>query len=875
MPENALKNVAAKYHLTPQQAGEILRLLDDGFSIPYVLRYHKELAAGLRPDDFYELVEERRRLEKLEARRRKILKKLQERDILTDDLEEEINRARDLRELIDFYVPFRPRKRSRSRQALSQGLELLARQVFAREEFIPDMAEAAEAYVNPEVGLDDIEGVLEGVFYIVADWMAEDKGHRERQRRVFRQEADIVVSRAGRSVPGRLAREFRMYLDYREKVAKLHPYHMLSILRGKRMRALQYTLEPPMEAMQHAGANLYLPGGASQFDSIMAEVGEVGLTEDGAHLRVLNGTEFLAAALRYSLTNILASIAARELERELCKEAEELGLEIIRRNVRSMLMAKPLRQRVLGIHPGYRTGCNMAALDESGTILETSTVYPNPPQNQVDQAKETITRLVKEHSLQVVVIGEATGARETEALISGLIDEALPELKYTVIGEAGIEAYAAGRAANNEMPEISRGERAGVALGRRVQDPLSELVKINPRELCPAPYVDDVNGGALKKLLDRIIEECVCEVGADVNKAHYSLLRYVSGLGPERALALVEYRDKNGALKNREEVRQVPKIDQDSYERSVGFLKAADSDNPLDTSRIHPRFYPVARSICEQLRVDFDALNTDEARAQVKERRSEIKLADLEKQFGVHYLLLKEIVDELAEPWPDPRESEHGPVLRQRRLAIADLEPEQWVMGTVRNVVDFGVFVDIGVGEDGLVHISELSDKFVESPYDVVSVGDSVRVRVVRVDIEKGRIALSMRAESSRPSRAPSRAPRRPAGETQRPERRSAATVGGDPSKRPSSPIQMPKSTKGWESRRVQRVAATNELSKTQQQMLKKREAPAGAANGAKAANAADAQQDAPKKAEKAIDLLGLLQKLDFANIEKRGKSSD
>ncbi len=427
-----------------------------------------------------------------------------------------------------------------------------------------------------------------------------------------------------------------------------------------------------------------------------------------------------------------------------------------------------------------------------------------------------------------------------------------------------IAAYAASRAAGTELPDIDKGERSAVALARRFQDPLHELVKISPRELCPEPYVDDVNGGALKKLLDRLLEECVCEVGADLNSAHYSLLRYVSGLGPEKALAVVEYREKNGPLKNRAELRDVPKVDQECFDRAVGFVKVKGSDNPLDVTRIHPRFYPVARNICAQARVTMDSLSTEEGRSQLKEKRSDIKLAELEKQFDVHYLLLKDIVDEMISPWPDPREDGDAPILRQRRLSIADLEPEQWLMGTVRNVVDFGVFVDVGVGEDGLVHISELSDKYVESPYDIVSVGDKVRVRVVRVDIEKGRIALSMRAESSRPSR-PSRPSRRrqPSESRQRREQRRAP-AGPVPSKRASSAIQTPRSTKGADSRRVQRAAMAERKAKEE---AARREAAAKAAEGA--------QGESPEEAEKPADLEGLLSKLDFANIERRGESKE
>ncbi len=863
MPEKALKDVAAKYHLSAEQAAEILRLLDSGYSIPYIMRYHKELAAGLQADGFYELIEEKRRHEKLQTRRRRILKKLKQRDILTEELEQKMNQARTMRELVDCYVPFRPRKRSRSRQALSQGLGPLAVAVFSQEELIPDMGAAAEPYVDPEKELNDVESVLQGVFHIVSDWVAEEKSHRDRQRGVFRQGASIVVKRAARSLPGRLVREFRTYFDFRQKAEGLHPYQMLTILRGKRLKVLDYHFEGPVEEMGRAAAALYLTGGASQFEQIAAELGAMGDLTRGEELKKLNSTEFLVACIKYSLQSILLDVAARELEQELRKRAEALALDIIRRNVRSMLMVKPVVKPVLGIHPGYRTGCKLAAVDDRGNVLETTTVYPHAPQNEAEAAKETISRLINEHNLGVLVIGDGTAAEETENLVSELIAEKFPDLRYAVLSEVGIETYSTSRAARNELPDVRPEERRSVALCRRLLDPLFELVKISPRVLCPAPYVDEVNGAAWKEVIDWLIEECVCEVGVDVNTAHCSLLRYVSGLGPEKALAVAQHREKNGPFKSREQLRDVPKIDEESYDRAVGFIRVEGSENPLDVTRVHPRFYPVAEAICTQLGVPLEKLRTEEGKQQIRDRRSEIKLADLEKQFDVHYLLLKEMIAELGDSWPDPREHEQTPHLRQRRLSIQQLEPEQWLTGVVRNIADFGVFVDIGVGEDGLIHISELSDKYVQSPYDIVSVGDLARVRVVRVDKEKGRIALSMRAEGSRKERpaGPPRQPR-PAERAREAAPRPAADV---PAKRPSGAVRTPKSTVGWESRRVQKAALAQPLSKTQQQILKKRE-PGPVKPDTK-------EQKPEQKPE--TEAGGLPGKLGFATIERRGKPGE
>jgi len=636
---------------------------------------------------------------------------------------------------------------------------------------------------------------------------------------------------------------------------------MLTIMRGKRFKALQYRIEAPLSAMEHAAAGLYLAGGASQLDQIYAELDQAALAEDGESLKKLNSSEFLVACIRYGLQNILAAITAREFEKELQKKAEEFALDTIRRNVKSLLMARPLRQPVLAIHPGYRTGCNTAVVGPDGAVLAHTTVYPHQPQRQLQEAREKLCALIEEHDVKVVAIGKGTACEETEELISALIAEKFPELRYTVVDEVGLEAYASSRAARNELPDVPTDERSAVAVGRRLIDPLGELTKINPRELCPEPYAEEVNGGALKTMLDRVIEECVCKVGADVNTAHFGMLRHICGLGPEKARKLIEYREKEGPLANRLQIKNVPDIDDDAYERCVGFLKVAASSNPLDVTRIHPRYYPLAQDICNQLGIPLESLATEEGRRQFGEHRSEIKLAELEKQYGTHYLLLKDIIDEMAEPWPDPRSSNAGPVLRQKRLRMEDLEVDQWLEGTVRNIVDFGAFVDIGVGEDGLVHISELSDRFVESPYDVVAVGDSVRVRVLRVEKEKGRIALSMRSESAarRPRAGEQR--RRPERSESRPSRPAATPV-------PSTTtpgIYAPKSTIGAQSRRVQKATVSvDRLSKTDQQMLKKPKEEEAKPQEAKKEQAAEEATPG-----------GLLARLNFATIERRGEAKD
>jgi len=876
MPEKALKNIASQFRLTVEQVSGILKLLDEGFSIPYIARYHPELGSGLGGADYDELINERKRLEKLDSRRRKMIKKLSERDMLSDDLKQKLEHAADMRELLDHYVPYRPRKRSLSRQAIAQGLSQLAHDVYAQEEFSADMSAVAEALVDPEQGLEDTAAVLEGVFHIVVDWVAEEKSHRDRQRAAFAEGAQMVCSRSGRA--GRRGRDFRSYFDFRAPLAKLHPWHMLSILRGKRMRVLQHHMDPPLQEMTHAAAEIYLAGGAHQYDQSILGLTEGALAGKGSELTALNSTEFMAVCLRHSINDILVGIASRETERELGENAEHLALDIIRRNVAGRLMAKPLMEPMMGIHPGYRTGCNLAVLDGDGNLVESATAYPHAPQNEKAAAKELITALLKKHNINTIVIGDGTAAGETEDLISELIADEMPDASYCVVAEIGVDAWARSRAARNELPKVDPRERCAVAVCRYVRNPLRALVQINPRDLCPEQYVDDVNGGALKKLLDEVVEECVCAIGVDVNTGHPSMLRHVAGVTPELALQIVDWREKNGPLASRAQLRAMSGMSPMEFKRTGGFLRVSGGANPLDNTRIHPDHYPIAEALCEKMEIPLADLATEEGRKAVSEARGKINLAAFEKKHGVHYLVLKDMLDEMISPDTDPREHSQGPALRTKKLSLATIEAGQWLPGTVRNIVDFGVFVDVGVGEDGLVHISELSDKYVESPYDLVSVGDPVRVRVVRVDQEKNRIALSMRAEGSRPVRRPGGQRRRPSGDGGRRAQgggRSHAPVvvaSGKAAPRKSSSAKgpstrTPMSTRGAQSRRVQKASIAEHLARqvsTPMPVSAPRPDP-------------DAVDDTAKKDTAATDspLSSMLRNLSLGSVEHRGDKQD
>jgi len=864
MPEKALKKLTKQYHLGVEQLEELSRLLDAHYSPFYILRYRKDLAGNSTASDLDDLLEKHRQFQALEKERKKILKKLEENGTLTEDLEQKANSAETMRELLDYYVPFRPRKHSRSRRAITQGLEPLARGVLAQEQRIPLMSEAAESCRDPENGLNTVGDVLDGVLHVISDWIAEEKTHRDVQRKLLRAQGSVQARSVGKTLPARLRGEFREFLNFEAKVKDLHPYQMLCLMRGQRAKVLTFTVQPPLFAMCRATADRYMRGKSEEFNQIDAAFHDADPIPEGESLGRLSSSEFLYFCIRQSLCDVLAPILSRELERELCREAEQMALNIVARSVRSLLMAAPLKgQRVLAVLPGYRTGCKLAALDEAGGVLDTCIVYPHTPRLETEEAKARIVELVQKHNIGVGALADGTAFQETELLISEIIEKSCPELRYSVVSAVGADAYATSQLARKEVHELSPELRATVAIGRRLQDPLLELTKVSLRSLCSSQYAEDLNSATLKRTISRVAEECIAEVGVDVNTAPQTILRYAPGLNSTAASELVSYRDQAGPFADRMALKNVPKLDEDTWRRAVGFLKVGCSENPLDVSRIHPDAYPVATAILEQLGASVQDLRSKETRDGIKSRRGEVDFAELEKRLGVHYLLIKDILDELSDPWPDPRAKDQEALLRGRRLSFEDLQVDQMLMGTVRKVVDFGAFVDVGLGEDGLVHISEMSDGFVRSPHDVVSVGELIKVRVMEVDLEKRRIALSMRSERARkaaPGAAAQRRRDKEAAAPARRPRRQSAEVAGD------SPVHRPQSTLGPDSRRVQKAATFKAPPRAKTEAAKPEPRKASAP-----------QEQAPAKTaqEDIGQLSNLLRKLEFATIEKRGKPSN
>ena len=863
MPEKSVKQLAKQFHLNAQQLEELLKLLREEQSPAYILRYRKDLAGNLSYQNLEELLRDSRRQEETEKERRKVRSKLLEQGALTEDLEQKLTAAETISELIDYYVPFRPRKRSRSRLAVDQGLEPLARTVFKQEEPIPLMSEAAAKYVDAARGVASVGDALDGIFHIICDWIAEEKSHRDKQREVLLREGKVVARGAEKSIPGRLRSEFRDYLNFAEPIKQVHGHHALCLQHGKRLKVLNYEVHPPLDYMYRAAAELYLRGGAEQFNQVDVRFGAADAVPEKEALGELTGAEFLYFCIRYSLANVLAPVLTREVERQLRRDAEDRALEIIRRNLKTRLMMSPLGSvRTLGICPGYRTGCKLAALDEKGGVLETDTVHPHTPLMETEKGEARILELIQKHNLAVAVVGDGTGSQETEALLAKIITEKCPNLRYAVLTQAEAEAYAASPVAAKELPDLSEGVRASVSLARRALDPLVELTKINLRSLCSGEYVDDCDAAALKKTMHDVAQECVAEVGVDLNAAPLSLLRCVPGLNSVSAAELVKWREAHTRFETRDDLKQVPKVDENAWRQAAGFVRIEPAKNPLDGTRIHPDHCQLSTAILAQLQVTPEELRTEDGRGKVSKTRNAANYADLEKNFGAHYLVIKDVLDEMVNPWPDPRKGGIGIVLRTRPLSLQDLQPGQALLGTVRKVVDFGAFVDVGLGEDGLVHISELSDKFVQSPYDVVSEGDLVRVKVVEVDAEKRRIALTMRSEAARkPARKRTERPEREEGRRAPAARLTDAEV----PKAEGARVRAPQSTVGRGSRRVQKLMETKGPRKAPE--------PAAAAPAKKEAEKPPEQKKhEPPQVAKASDIVG---KIGFAAVEKRGKRSD
>ena len=689
-----------------------VELLDEGNTIPFIARYRKELT-GEMDEEVLRTIESRiNYLRTLDKRKSEIYNNILEQGKMTEELEQKISAAKILQEVEDLYLPYKQKKKTRASIAKTKGLETLALAILDKENKIAPQ-KLAEKFINEEV--EDVTAALSGAEDIIAEIVSDDADLRKIIRSISYKEG-IMQSKA---VDNEAVSPYQMYYDYNEAIAKLPPHRILAMNRGENDEMLKITLEVPEEKIL----------------TIIDEKYAKGLINESA--------EIVSRAAKDGYKRLIAPSIERELRNGLTEKGEEQAIKVFKQNLHSLLLQPPVKgQIVLGVDPGFRTGCKLAVVDETGKVLKVGVMYPHPPQKKYDEAKKIMQSMIEEFKVDIIAIGNGTASRESEALAADVIKD-YPHVKYIIVSEAGASVYSASTLAKEEFPEYDLSLRSAVSIARRLQDPLAELVKIEPKAVGVGQYQHDVTPKKLDESLGAVVEDCVNLVGVDLNTASGALLQYIAGLTKSTANGVVKYRDNQGKFTNRSELLNVPRLGPKAYEQCAGFIRISDGDNPLDNTSVHPESYPIAEKLLAELgfsKSDLKQNNTD-----LHQALENLPLKETAKRLEVGEPTLRDIINSLLKPGRDPREELPPPLLRSDVLSIEDLKPDMELMGTVRNVVDFGAFVDIGVKHDGLVHISQLGEKYVKHPLEVVSVGDIVKVKVLSVDEKRGRIALTMK----------------------------------------------------------------------------------------------------------------------------------
>lgn len=706
--------LAQEFSLKQEQVDAVLSLLEEGNTIPFIARYRKEVTGSLDDEILRKFYDRYTYLLNLEDRRKTILKSIEEQGKLTDELKASIMEAKTLTELEDIYRPYKPKKKTRAIIAKEKGLEPLADYLLKQEETTPLM-EYASTFIDVEKKVETVEDALQGARDIIAEIVADDADYRRYARFLFESFGKIVTKE---NVPDEKG-IFDMYKDYQEAISKIASHRILAINRGENVKALKVTLEVPDE------------------DIIRYIVRKV--VKENSPFK-----EQLQMAIEDGYKRLIRPSLETEIRNALTEKAEEASLVVFKENLHQVLLVAPMKNKVvLGLDPGYAHGCKIAVIDGTGKVLDTTVVYPTPPRNQVDAAKNILSRLILKYKVDLIAIGNGTASRESELFVKNLIQELHPEhpISFVIVNEAGASIYSASKLAAKEFPDYDVNLRSAVSIARRLQDPLAELVKITPESIGVGQYQHDMNQKRLKEVLGGVVENCVNTVGVDLNSASPSLLEYVSGISSTLATSIVSYREENGAFKKRADLLKVPKLGPKAYEQCAGFLRVRDG-NPLDNTGVHPESYEAATKLLQYLGYKVEDIQKPEVHDALENLHD---IASLASQLGVGEPTLKDMIEEMKKPGRDPRDEAEGPVLRSDVMSIEDLKEGMILKGTVRNIMDFGVFVDIGVHQDGLVHISELASRFVKHPLEVVNVNDIVSVKVIGVDVKKGRISLSMK----------------------------------------------------------------------------------------------------------------------------------
>jgi len=714
--EKIIKTISSELNVKENQVKNTINLIDEGNTIPFIARYRKEVTGGLSDEILRDLGERLTYLRNLETRKADVTRIIDEQGKLTEEIVQALEDATTMAEVEDIYRPYKQKKKTRATIAKAKGLEPLADIIYAQREKRP-IEELAKEFIDTEKGVETVEDAINGAKDIIAENISDVADYRKEIKRLCYVQGKIVTKNAKENEKS----NYEMYYKFDEEIKKIPSHRILAINRGEKEEFLKVTIEKPYERIYGFLRKKTIKGD-TQF------------------------TEILEETIEDSYKRLIEPSIEREIRADLTEKAEEQAIKVFGKNAKQLLMGAPIKNiTVMGFDPAYRTGCKIAVIDDTGKVLDIATVYPTEPQNDVEGAKKTLKSLIKKHNVNMIAIGNGTASRESEKFVSDMINEIPEKVYYTIVSEAGASVYSASKLATEEYPDINVSIRGAISIARRLQDPLAELVKIDPKAIGVGQYQHDVDQKKLSENLTGVVEDAVNSVGVDVNTATPSLLSYVAGINKTIAKNIVVYRDENGKLKERKELLKVPKLGKAAFEQCAGFIRIFEGKNPLETTGVHPESYTVAENLLNKIGSDKKELLDKEKLEKIRVKLSNINLEKTAQELEVGELTLQDIIDDLSKPGRDPREEMPKPILRTDVLKIEDLTEGMILPGTVRNVIDFGAFIDIGVKHDGLVHISEMSESYVKNPSEVVSVGDIIKVKVIGIDLERQKVKLSMK----------------------------------------------------------------------------------------------------------------------------------
>ena len=711
MDKQLIQSIAKQYQFTTQQIKAVLQLLEDNNTVPFIARYRKEQTGGLDEVEIKQINDEYQYVVHLQKRKEEVLHNIEQQGMLTDELKADILKQTKLQRVEDLYRPYKQKKKTRATEAKRKGLEPLA-EWLQQSSLTESVETAAEAYLNDEV--ESVEEALQGAQDIIAEQASDNPKYRQKILKDTYQHGVITAAKKKKAEDEQGI--YEMYYDFSEPVKKVANHRILAMNRGEKEKVLNVKIDVDTRGIENF----------IRKNEVTAQT---------------EATPYIVEAIKYRLKRLIMPSIEREIRGDLTGRAEEHAIDVFGENLRNLLLQPPMKgKQILGVDPAFRTGCKLAVINPYGTFVDKGVIYPHPPMNKKKDAERIVIDFIQRHHVDLIAIGNGTASRETEQFIAGLIQDHDLDVQYVIVNEAGASVYSASEVAREEFPDFQVEERSAVSIGRRIQDPLSELVKIDPKSIGVGQYQHDVNQKELESALTFVVETAVNQVGVDVNTASQSLMQYVSGLTPSIAKNIIAYREEEGAITHHSQIAKVKRLGAKTFEQSIGFLRIVDGVEPLDNTSIHPESYEATYALLDSVGMTSADLGSDQLKATLEK----LNLSETADSLNIGLPTLEDIVKSLKAPHRDLRDDFDAPILKSDVLSIEDLSEGMKLSGTVRNVVDFGAFVDIGVKQDGLVHISKMSRRFVKNPMDIVSVGDIVDVWIIQVDENKGKVSLSM-----------------------------------------------------------------------------------------------------------------------------------